>query len=126
MHEIGGILMPVEFNTNLGNIVISENVIATLAGSTVAECYGVVGMASKNLLKDGLFEILRKENYTKGIVVRDNGDYYDLDLYIVISYGIKISEVASEVQKKVKYDLERNLDLKFNAINVFVQGMRED
>ena len=126
MHEIGGILMPVEYNTNLGNIVISENVIATLAGSAVAECYGVVGMASKNLLKDGLFEILRRENYTKGIVVRDNGDYYDLDLYIVISYGIKISEVAGEVQKKVKYDLERNLDLKFNAINVFVQGMRED
>ena len=47
-----------------------------------------------------------------------------MDLYIVISYGVKISEVVGEVQKKVKYDLERGLDLKFNAINVFVQGIR--
>ena len=117
--------MPVEMNTNLGNINISENVIATLAGSTVAECYGVVGMASKNLLKDGLYEILKLDNYSKGIVVRKNDDSsYDLDLYIVISYGVKISEVVGEVQKKVKYDLERGLDLKFNAINVFVQGIR--
>ena len=62
--------MPIERNTKLGNINISEEAIATLAGGIVAECYGVVGMASQKILKDGLAELLKKDNYSKGIIVR--------------------------------------------------------
>ncbi len=116
--------MPIERNTNLGNINISEDAIATLAGGVVAECYGVVGMASQKILKDGLAELLKRENYSKGIVVRKLEDKYELDLFIVISFGVKISEVVTEVQKKVKYELERSLDISFNAVNVYVQGIK--
>ncbi len=116
--------MPIERKTKLGTISVTEDAVATLAGGAVAECYGVVGMASKNLLKDGIYELLRKDNYAKGIVVTNNGETYDLDLYIVISYGVKISEVVTEVQKKVKYTLEQELDLKFRSVNIFVQGVR--
>ncbi len=116
--------MPIERNTNLGNINISEDAIATLAGGIVAECYGVVGMASQKILKDGLAELLKRENYSKGIVVRKLEDKYELDLFIVISFGVKISEVVTEVQKKVKYELERSLDISFNAVNVYVQGIK--
>ena len=116
--------MPIERNTNLGNINISEDAIATLAGGVVAECYGVVGMASQKILKDGLAELLKRENYSKGIVVRKLEDKYELDLFIVISFGVKISEVVTEVQKKVKYELERSLDITFNAVNVYVQGIK--
>lgn len=118
--------MPVERSTNLGNITISEDAIATLAGGVVAECYGVVGMASKNLLKDGFAELLKKENYSRGIVVSKTDDEYELDLYIIILYGIKISEVVAELQKKVKYELEKAFDLKFKAVNIYVQGIRVD
>ncbi len=116
--------MPIERNTNLGNINISEDAIATLAGGIVAECYGVVGMASQKILKDGLAELLKRDNYSKGIVVRKLEDKYELDLFIVISFGVKISEVVTEVQKKVKYELERSLDITFNAVNVYVQGIK--
>ncbi|MDD2591375.1 MAG: Asp23/Gls24 family envelope stress response protein [Erysipelotrichaceae bacterium] len=116
--------MPIERNTNLGNINISEDAIATLAGGIVAECYGVVGMASQKLLKDGLAELLKRENYSKGIIVRKIDEKYELDLFIVISFGVKISEVVTEVQKKVKYELERSLDIAFNAVNVYVQGIK--
>ncbi|MEA5026443.1 MAG: Asp23/Gls24 family envelope stress response protein [Erysipelotrichaceae bacterium] len=116
--------MPIERNTKLGNINISEEAIATLAGGVVAECYGVVGMASQKILKDGLAELLKKDNYSKGIIVRKVEDTYELDLFIVISFGVKISEVVSEVQKKVKYELERSLDLNFSAVNVYVQGIK--
>jgi len=116
--------MPIERNTKLGNINISEEAIATLAGGIVAECYGVVGMASQKILKDGLAELLKIDNYSKGIVVRKVEDKYELDLFIVISFGVKISEVVSEVQKKVKYELEKSLDLTFSAVNVYVQGIK--
>ncbi|MBR7044361.1 MAG: Asp23/Gls24 family envelope stress response protein, partial [Lachnospiraceae bacterium] len=86
--------MSIERSTKLGAINISDDAVATLCGSIVAECYGVVGMASKNLLKDGFAELLKKENYARGIVVRREDDVCELDLYIIISYGIKISEVV--------------------------------
>ena len=48
----------------------------------------------------------------------------ELDLYIVIGFGVKVSEVVSEVQKKVKYVLEKTLEQDFAAVNVYVQGVR--
>ena len=98
--------------------------IASLAGGVVTECYGVVGMASQKFVKDGIAELLKKENYSKGVVVRQEENGLELDLYIIVSHGIKISEVVHEAQKKVKYMLEKTLELKFNAINVYVQGVK--
>lgn len=116
--------MSVEKNNHYGLINISIEAIATLAGSAVTECYGVVGMASQKVFKDGLTELLKKENYSKGIVVRLKDDILELDVYIIVGYGVKISEVVQEVQKKVKYELERSLELEFQAINVYVQGVK--
>lgn len=116
--------MGIERSTSLGNINISEEAIATLAGGVVSECYGVVGMASQKVLKDGLAELLGKENYSRGVVVRKTETGYELDLYIVISFGVKITEVVAEVQKKVKYMLEKTLEQDFDKINIFVQGVK--
>jgi uncharacterized alkaline shock family protein YloU len=116
--------MSIQKETDLGSIKISEDAIATLAGGVVTESYGVVGMASQKLLKDGLAELLRKENYTKGIIVRETDKQLELDLFIIVGYGVKITEVVYEVQKKVKYVLEKTLEVKFKAVNVYVQGVR--
>jgi uncharacterized alkaline shock family protein YloU len=116
--------MSIERSTQLGNINISHEAIASLAGGVVTECYGVVGMASQKVLKDGIAELLKKENYSKGVLVRESNQGLELDLYIIIGFGVKISEVVNEVQKKCKYVLEKSLDLKFSGINVYVQGVR--
>lgn len=116
--------MSITKNTQYGNIKISIEAIASLAGGVVTECYGVVGMASQKFLKDGLAELLKKENYSKGVVVKDNDGILELDLYIIVSHGVKISEVVHEAQKKVKYILEKTLELDFNTINVFVQDVK--
>ncbi len=116
--------MSISKSTQFGNINISIEAIASLAGGVVSECYGVVGMASQKILKDGLAELLKKENYSRGVVVRQNDGKLELDLYIIVSHGVKISEVVHEVQKKVKYMLEKSLELDFNVINVFVQGVK--
>lgn len=116
--------MAITKSTQYGNINISIDAIATMAGGLVAECYGVVGMASQKLLKDGIAELLKKENYSRGVVVREKDGELELDLYIIVSHGIKISEVVNEVQKKVKYMMEKSLELDFNTINVYVQGVK--
>jgi uncharacterized alkaline shock family protein YloU len=116
--------MSIQLQTQHGQIEISIDVIATIAGGAAVDCYGIVGMASKNQLKDGIAEILRKENFSKGVVVRKGNDQVHIDMYIIVSYGTKISEVAHNVQSKVKYTLDKTVGLAVDSVNIFVQGVR--
>ncbi|WP_251516392.1 MULTISPECIES: Asp23/Gls24 family envelope stress response protein [Staphylococcus] len=116
--------MTLEITNDYGSIDISNEVIASVVGSKAVECYGIVGMASKQQVKDGIAEILGQENYSKGIIVKDNNGVINVDMYIIVSYGTKISEVASNLQSTVKYTLEKTLKVKVNSINIFVQGVR--
>lgn len=43
--------MSIELRTKYGQIDISNEVIATIAGGAAIDCYGIVGMASKTKLK---------------------------------------------------------------------------
>lgn len=116
--------MTMEFSTQLGQIDVSTEVIATLAGGAALECYGLVGMASRKQIKDGLSELLKRDNLSKGVIVREDEEGIHLDLYIIVSYGTKISEVAQNVQSKVKYTLYRTLGLSVASVNIYVQGVR--
>ena len=120
----GGKTMSVELNNEFGQIDISNDVIAQIAGGAAIECYGIVGMASKHQIRDGLTDILRKENFAKGVLVRQEGDDLHIDMYIIVSYGTKISEVAYQVQSKVKYTVNKTLGMSVKSVNIFVQGVR--
>lgn len=120
----GGESMAIEKSNEFGTISVSNEAIAMLAGGVITESYGVVGMASQQVFKDGLAELLKGENFSKGVIVRTTDKGYELDVYIIVSYNVKISEVVLEVQKKTKYMLEKSLQQPFNAINVFVQGIK--
>lgn len=116
--------MSLEIKNDFGQIDISNDVIAQIAGGAAIECYGVVGMASKHQIRDGLTDILRKENFTKGVVIRHSGDDLHIDMYIIVSYGTKISEVAYQVQSKVKYTVNKTLGMSVKSVNIFVHGVK--
>jgi len=120
----GGISMSIELNSEFGQIDISTDVLAQIAGGAAVECYGIVGMASKHQIRDGLTDILRKENFAKGVVIRKQDDDLHIDMYIIVSYGTKISEVAYQVQSKVKYTVDKTLGMSVKSVNIFVQGVR--
>ncbi|MCX7568433.1 Asp23/Gls24 family envelope stress response protein [Tumebacillus sp. DT12] len=116
--------MPKEIQTQLGKITISEDVIATVAGYAALDCYGLVGMASRKQVKDSITELLGRENLSKGVQVRTVNEQVIVDMYIIVSYGTRISEVAHNVMDKVKYTLENTLGLAVDRVNVVVQGVR--
>ncbi|USS86694.1 MULTISPECIES: Asp23/Gls24 family envelope stress response protein [Fructilactobacillus] len=116
--------MAVKMNTKYGSIDIDNDVIATVVGGAATDNYGVVGMASRNQIKDGMNEILRRDAYSRGIVVRQIDDEIQVDVNIIVSYGTKISEVSRTVQAKVKYNLETMLGVTADSVNVFVQGVK--
>ncbi|MCS7459466.1 Asp23/Gls24 family envelope stress response protein [Paenibacillus doosanensis] len=117
--------MAIELDAEYGTIYITDEVVAVLAGSAALDCYGLVGMASRNQLKDGIAELLRRDNLSRGVEVRRNPEgTLAIDLYIVVSYGTKISVVAHNVQTKVKYVLNEVVGLQVESVNIYVQGVR--
>jgi uncharacterized alkaline shock family protein YloU len=106
-----------------GRIEISPQAIATIAGEAVLRCYGVVGMASKNLI-GGLADLLQPERWGRGVDVQVHNGQIVVDLYVIVQYGTRISEVAHSVMSNVKYALDQALGLPISEVNVHVQGLR--
>ena len=114
----------VGYSNDLGSIHYSEEVLAKIVGLSTMECYGVVGMAKKNSFNE-IDNFFKKDNFYQGVVAKKNkANTYEIDLFIIVAFGVRITEVVSEVQKKVKYDLEQKFNIKFKAINVYVQGIK--
>ena len=117
--------MDIDKKTEYGTINITLDAVAHVAGNAATECYGVVGMSSRRSLKDGINDLLKKENFSKGVYVKKNAKgLIEVDIYIIVSYGLRITEILSGVQKTVKYALEKAFNLKLAAVNVYVQGIK--
>ena len=117
--------MDIDKKTQYGTINNTLDAIAAVAGKAATECYGVVGMSSRHSIKDEINDLLKSENYSKGVYVHKNSKgLIEVDIYIVVSYGLRITEIVSAVQKKVRYELEKTFNIKFAAINVYVQGIK--
>ncbi len=106
-----------------GRIIISEKVITTLAAQSASETYGIVGLAAQNM-KDGLFELLGVDNNARGVKVEVEGDKVDIELTVIMEYGVRIAIVAENIIDKVKFNIESNTNLKVNSVNIIVQGIR--
>ncbi|TYC50098.1 Asp23/Gls24 family envelope stress response protein [Weissella muntiaci] len=116
--------MAVKIQTPSGIIEIENEVIATIVGGAATDNYGVVGMASQNPLRDGVNQILNKDNFSKGVIVRQQDNGVAVDVHVVVGYGMKISEISKSVQARVKNDLNVMLGIIATEVNVTVQGVR--
>ena len=115
--------MTLQLKSELGAILVSEECVAVIAGSAAMECYGLVGMASRKQLKDGLAELLGRDNWSRGVVIRRENEQLHIELHIIVSYGTKISEVAHNIQSKVRYVLNDVIGLEVDQIHIFVQDV---
>ncbi|MDD4802673.1 MAG: Asp23/Gls24 family envelope stress response protein [Syntrophomonas sp.] len=107
----------------LGDITVTRELVETLAGLAAIECYGLVGMVPHNI-QSGISNILGIESIRKGVKVYNSEDGLIIDVYVIVGYGIKIQEVASNVIQKVTYVLENNAGLPVTSVNVNVKGVR--
>ena len=113
----------VGYSNELGNIHYSEEVLAKIVGLSTMECYGVVGMVSKNAT-EGLWELMRIENLSKGVKLKFDNDKLIVELFVMVEYGTKISEIANNIIKKVRYSVENFTGLKVSSVTVNVQAVR--
>lgn len=116
--------MPKTMETEFGLISIADEVIATVAGMAAMDSYGLVGMASRRQVKDSLSVWLGRDNPGRGVEVHMSGDEVAVDLYIVVSYGTNIYEVAQNVREKVRYVLNSTVGMDVGRVNIYVQGVK--
>ena len=109
--------------TRLGKIEVSPLAIASLASQAVLGCYGVVGMASKDLAS-GIVEILQPASHRLGVDIQIADDRIAIDMYVVMEYGTRIATVAQNIQSVVRYSVEKALGVPVAAVNVHVQDLR--
>ena len=108
-----------------GRIEVFPTAVAAIAGHAALRCYGISGMAGRGL-RDGFAELLRRENVDKGVDVVSADGGLIIDVFVIVQYGIRITEVAHNLQETVKFEVERSVNVPVLKVNVNVQGVREE
>ena len=107
----------------LGNIHISEEVLAVIAAAMEVEG---VGSLAANLGSD-IAELLGgKKNLSKGIHIAVEEESIRVDVSLLIKYGYTIIDVAKEVQNAVYSAIENTSGLTVECVNVHVLGVAFD
>ncbi len=106
-----------------GKIEVSPRAISHLAYRAAIRSYGVVGLASRHA-RPGWAELLRREDVSKGVEVNFSEGQVIINLYVILEYGTRISEVARNIMSNVKFALESSLGISVVQVNVTVQGIR--
>ncbi|MDQ3704122.1 MAG: Asp23/Gls24 family envelope stress response protein [Chloroflexota bacterium] len=112
-----------EQEAGMGKIEVSPRAISHLASRAAQRSYGVVGLAARNA-RPGWAELLRRDEVYKGVDVTINDGQVIIDLYVVLEYGTRISEVARNIMSNSKFAVETALGVPVVQVNVNVQGIR--
>ena len=117
--------MYAKMHNEYGTILVDNEVIARMAGVVAMECYGIVGMAARNV-RDGLVQLLKMESLTKGVRLQIQDNTLIVDLHVIVQYGTNIAAIMDTLISNVKYKLEEFIGLSVNEINIFVEDVRVD
>ncbi len=112
--------MSTDSSTPYGNIQITTQAIASVVARTVLECYGVVGLTGKDpgsKLCDG--------DYSRGIQIHEEKIGYSISVYVCLFHGVKITEIANQIQNKLTYVLEKTFSIPFKKVGVYVNDLKD-
>jgi uncharacterized alkaline shock family protein YloU len=107
--------------TEIGQVRIANEVIEIIAGLAATEVRGVAGMSGG--VVGGIAELLGRKNLSKGVKVEVGQKQCAVDVSIVVEYGVRIPEVATEIQENVKRAIESMTGLEVVEVNVHVLGV---
>ncbi len=104
-----------------GKITFANEVVAIIAALAASEVKGIAGMSGG--VVEGFAERLGRKNLTKGVKVEVGNEEAAVDVYVIVEYGVKIHNVAYEIQDTVKKAIETMTGLRVVEVNVYVQGV---
>lgn len=114
--------MSIKINNEFGDVIIKNDVVATIAAMAAMECYGLVGMTYKSTTS-GLAKLLKGEQLSKGVEVLTVDEGIVINLFVIVQFGTKISVVAENIIEKVKYAVETQTGLTVTEVNLNIEGV---
>ena len=104
--------------TPAGRISYSRDAVAQIVAHAVAESYGVVAIAPSGPMG----RLSRRD--TRGVEVGGDGSGVRIDVYVVVEYGLNLTEVANTVRNRVSYEVARLTGLTVTGVEVHIQDAR--
>jgi uncharacterized alkaline shock family protein YloU len=103
---------------------VADGALASIIGLAAHEVPGVVGMAPANIT-EGIRRILGARQVDEGVEVEHpNGeDRADVDLHVVVAYGVNIPVVAESIRERVRYAAESLAGITLDEVRVHVAGI---
>ncbi len=114
----------IDYETKRGTITLSNEYFSKLIGNAVSSCFGVAGMAPRGNQK--FRNIFSKKDYSeKGVKVTGNIDMINIDLHIIVAYGMNINAIAKSITHKVKYVVTETTGIKVGKVTIRIDGIKE-
>ena len=108
--------------TDLGAVQIHNNVVATIARIAALKVPGVAEMSGTFV--EGLAGMIGKQVADRGIRVDFEDSHVVIELHVVIDFGVRIPQVAWQIQNEVRQAVEQMTGKNVKAVNVIVQSLR--
>ncbi|MEO6887906.1 MAG: Asp23/Gls24 family envelope stress response protein [Ktedonobacteraceae bacterium] len=106
----------------LGKIAVLPTAIHSIVAQAISEGYGVIGIAAPRL-RNGQAVLLAPEKSNQGVQVRIVQNQLIIDVYVVLEYGLRMSEIAHNIMSSVKFSVEKMLGIPVQQVNVNIQGL---
>ena len=108
---------------DMGAIKVADEVLSIVAGLAASEVNGVYGMSGG--IREGLTDMLGKQNFSKGIKVYTEGHTVRVEVHVIITYGFNIPDVAIKLQEKVKEAVEAMTGYEVTGVDIHVEGVKK-
>jgi uncharacterized alkaline shock family protein YloU len=109
----------------LGTVKIANDVIVAYVCDAVLNTPGVIDFSGG--LSDTISQtILGKESKYKGLKIDESEGVYNIDIYVIVGYGVRIPDIAWNIQKNVKSKLEDVMEIEISNVNIHVQGVQKN
>ena len=114
----------IAYETKTGTVTVSNEYFAKLIGNAASSCFGVAGMAPRGQQK--FINLFSKKDYTdKGVSISGNFDMINVDLHIIVAYGMNINAIAKSITDKVKYVVKEATGITVGKVTVRIDGIKE-
>ena len=105
----------------LGEINISEDVLATIAGAAALDTEGVSALGAG--IGNDLSNSASRKNLTKAVHLTVTESTVVVDVLLMVMYGYAVADVAKAVQDAVVTAVESTSGLHVSAVNVTITGI---
>lgn len=108
---------------DMGIVKIADDVVEVIAALAATEIKGIAGM-NENLVGGITHMLSGKKTLSKGVKVNVLENTSTIDLFVVVDYGVRIPEIAKQVQENVKKAVETMTGLSVSEVNLHVVNVK--